>query len=89
MAEDQRSAHGSRESSLEDIIAGMWEDLFGTRVSVTEDFLSTGGTSLQLVQFLVELEDTFDVELAENVLEVPAFSARQIAHAIKESLSSH
>ncbi|HSE19255.1 MAG TPA: amino acid adenylation domain-containing protein [Pyrinomonadaceae bacterium] len=87
MARDQADpAYMAPRTSIERSIAGIWEEVLGVRrVSVHDDFLSLGGTSLKAMRVLSRVERVFHLELPLRSL-FDARTTAQMATVVENAL---
>ena len=63
--QESRAEHYVRpETSVQEVISGIWEELLGVeRIGIHDNFFELGGHSLLVAQMLARLQDAFQVEL--------------------------
>jgi phthiocerol/phenolphthiocerol synthesis type-I polyketide synthase E len=73
-------------TELEEIIAGLWQDVLGlANVGVHDDFFELGGHSLLAIQLLTRLRDSFALDLPIlTIFEAPTIAA--LSDTIEERL---
>ena len=90
-ARDGAGTYVAPRSELEAELAGLWEDLFETRIGVHDNFFELGGHSLLAIRLMSLIEDKFSVALPLRVLfDTPTVAALagQVASGLAELLGT-
>ena len=63
------SSYVAPSTQVEELIAGMWEEVLGVeQVGIHDDFLSLGGTSLSAIRLMSRINETLDMELSLGMI---------------------
>ncbi len=83
----QRSAYVAPRDAVEEIVAGIWQDLLGIeQVGVHDDFLELGGHSLLATQVIARVRDTFQINLPlASIFETPTVAGLAVTLLQHES----
>ncbi|MEO0726396.1 MAG: amino acid adenylation domain-containing protein [Bacteroidota bacterium] len=78
-------------TQVEELIAGMWEEVLGMeQVGIHDDFLALGGTSLSAIRLMSRINETLELDLSLGLIfqepTIAKFSAR-IEEILEELLS--
>jgi acyl carrier protein len=73
-------------TDVEIVLAGIWEEMIGVRMTdVTQDLFALGGDSLLAVRILSRIRETFEIELSLDDLFQGPLTVRSVALAVEEA----
>jgi len=67
-AATEASGHVAPRTPAEEVVAGIWEEVLGTRPGMEDDFFTVGGHSLRATQVVARIREAFGIELPLRAL---------------------